>query len=133
LVVGVEIALSEQVVLRSLLGDCDGGRNEVDGTRLEGGQDAGGLRGCDLDGSLETLADLVGEIHVEALDTARELGHGVRSKRAVDGGLERLLGECGPGSKREKAGDCHAERYVSQAHECPPGLTPYSACDILEV
>ena len=56
----------------------------------------GELRGRDLHRPLQALADLVGEVDVEALDAALEARHGVRRKRAVDGGLERLLGDGEP-------------------------------------
>ena len=47
--------------------------------------------GVDLDRALHALADLVGEIDVEAFDAAFEVRHGVRRESAVDHGFQRLL------------------------------------------
>ena len=68
----------------------------------------------DLDWPLHALADLVGEVDVEALDAAFEARHGMRRERAVDSGLERLLGDGKP--RRERHGQCRCSKNACPSH-----------------
>jgi hypothetical protein len=56
-------------------------------------------------GPAEALADLVGEVDVEALDAAAgEVREGVGGEGAVDGGLDRRLRQGLSGHERREAG-----------------------------
>ena len=94
--VGVEIALGEEDALGALLGDGGGGDDEVVGPRGERRQQARELRGHDLHLDAEAFADGRGEVHVEALDAARQRRHGVGREGPVERHGVLLLGR-GPG------------------------------------
>src|SRR5262249_42155411 len=72
----------------------------------------------DDDLALEALGDLVGEVDVEALVPARQVGEGMRRERRVDPGVQRrqVLRARGGDNKQRGGGD-----EQMSGHERPSG------------
>src|SRR5262249_1564409 len=118
--VSIEIALSKQHALGALLGDRRGSGEEIVGPSLQRRNEAGELRSIQNDLAFEALAELVGEVDVEALITAGQIRKRMRGKRAVDRCAKRrgVLGPCGRGGQ-----ECSASRKHKSDHGRPSNCT----------
>ena len=117
--VGVEVAFGEQHVVGALFGHRRRRRDEIVGAGLQRRHDAGELRRVDRHRALQPLADLVGEIDVEALIAAAELRHRVRREGAVHGGLQRLLRQRRRGAEQACEAETHIASWKSPVRRCP--------------